>query len=93
MLITAFPFLVDIAAVCDLLASDPETVTSDSDGGEEAMRSHGLPGTIAFNAVNYIHLVYSRTSLSGCSISVAFAPSDRLVATSVVNMRIVLRSR
>lgn len=44
MLITAFPFLVDIAAVCDLLASEPETVTSDSDGGEEPMRSHGLPG-------------------------------------------------
>ena len=45
MLVTAFPYLVDVPAVCDLLASEPASVTSDSEEAEEPFRSHTLPGT------------------------------------------------
>ena len=36
--------------------------------------------------------VYSQISLNGCLVSVNFAPSDRLLATSEVYVRIVLQS-
>ena len=36
---------------------------------------------------------YSQSSLSGCLISVGFAPRDRLVASSEVYVRINLRSK
>lgn len=44
ILVTAFPYLVDIAAVCDLMAAEPDSVTFDSDGDNEPMMSRGLPG-------------------------------------------------
>ena len=61
MLVTAFPYLVDVPAVCDLLASEPASVTSDSEEAEEPFRSHTLPG-------NFLLLTWRMCVVLHCTV-------------------------
>ena len=44
MLIAANPYTVDIAAICDLLAAEPDKVTHPMTEPQEPFGSHALPG-------------------------------------------------
>ena len=52
MLVTAFPYLVDVAAVTDLLALEPfQSSSEEEEADEEPFRSHTLPAILQIPAV------------------------------------------
>lgn len=51
MIITATPYVLDVAAICDLLAAEPEKMSQPTTEAHEPFGSHVLPGEMNFNSM------------------------------------------